>query len=188
MAIARKVVTLAERAGDNLFRVYPFVTVAHSTDALSTPAALDGRICLSTVLRETRLRVDVRSRTLALVPMVELVTVTDSALVRSYAAALLGILLIVRISWQLARTTTQHLDVHCQALVDTNWVDLQYLVPVPWVLRALQQGDVGFKVDDISDLKAVALARLYQRAITLATGVVLYVNEAVRTVVLHLHG
>lgn len=137
-AITREVITLAERAGDHLLRVHPLVAVTNSANALPPSAALDRRVRLTAILGKAGLRVDVRGRALALVPVVELVTVADAALVRSHPTALFGVLLVVRISRQFARTAAQHLDIDRQTLVDTDRVDLQDLVPVPWVLRALQ--------------------------------------------------
>lgn len=119
--------------------------------------------------------------------MVELVAVADSALVRPDTAALLRVLSVLRITRKLTWTTTEHLDVHRQAFVDTNWIDLQNLIPVTWILRTLQQGYVGFELNKVSNLKTITLTRLHQRTITLTAGVVFYVNQAVRTVVLHLN-
>lgn len=90
VAIAGEIITFAELAGDYLLRVDPFVTIAHPAYTLSPSTTFDRGIWLPTAFCQTRFRVDVRSRALTLVAMVELIAVAYSALVRSDTTALLN--------------------------------------------------------------------------------------------------
>lgn len=112
MAIAGEVITFAEPTGNYLLRVDPFVTIAHPANTLSPSTTFDGGVRLPTAFGQTRFSVDVRSRALTLVAMVELIALAYSALVRANTTTLLGVLLVVLITRKFTRTATEHLNVH----------------------------------------------------------------------------
>merc|ERR550539_1138954 len=135
------------------------------------------------VTRETQ----ILRRALALSSKVIRRTLADAALVSSHPVALRTVLLVAEIARLLTVALANHFKIHDYGLVDADRVDLECLLPLSGVLRALDYLDLGGEHYLSAHLQAGAFVGLAGRSVREAGGEVTD-TDAAGGVVLHFYG
>ena len=188
VSVAGEVVTFAVVSVDPLVHVISRVTFALATDAVSSVVTEGGG---GVVRSAARLQVPTEGKVLggalALTTKEVRGTFTDTTLVSSHSVTQWTVLLISKVPRLLTVALAQHLQVHDDALVDANWIDLESLPPFPWVLGALDNLNLGSEHDSGSNLETRAFVGLAWRSVSETAGEVRDLHVT-RGIVLHLDG
>merc|ERR1711976_240506 len=163
VAIAGEVVALAIISRDDLIGIFPWITLAFSTNTVA-PVVAQGCSCI--VGPASRFQVSVKAQVfgIAFTTAAEKVgsALANATHVSTVAGTLGSVFDVTRISRLFALALAHHGQVHQNSLIDTHRVDLEHLMPLSRILRTLDHLDLGRELYSLSQPQSRAPIGLSQ--------------------------